>query len=254
MNEVVYEFDAFITSVTANTALQSDVPQIEALGVPASAIAAAETNAVVLLENLVADYTNTALIAAVPTALGNSLRTLLAKPLKAVTDVEAYLQELLADPGSAPVLAELEKEVPKSVQLELEQSPVPFLMSLVEATTVPAFFSAVPTAVQDELASILDKGLSIVLSDLKAVGSVTTHAEGPVRTHGPTATGVSLYECPPSYRASSGVFSSGIFPSRERNATPTTAITGRFVHGARPTQHHQSQHHEVPSDKAKQTE
>ena len=183
-----------------------------------------------LLEDIVADYTDVALLATVPTALGNSLRALLAKPLKAVIDVEAYLQQLLANPGTGSVLAELKEQVPEEIQLQLERSPIPFLKNLVEVTTVPAYFSAVPTVVQDDLASILNKGLRIVLNDLEGPGNATVTMNG--TTPAPTAasTGVS-----PSGVFPSGGVPSGILPPGGYNATQPTAGTGRYAYGPRPT-------------------
>ena len=93
-----------------------------------------------------------------PTPILDSLRTILAKPLKAIADISAYLTQLLDEPGVAQTLQELEQIVPADVQQQVASDPVVFLENLVTATTVPVWITLLPTPVQAELASVLDKG------------------------------------------------------------------------------------------------
>lgn len=66
--------------------------------------------------------------------------------------------------------------MPADVQQQVASEPVVFLENLVTATTVPVWITLLPTPVQAELASVLDKGLSIVDADFRATatGSVGT--------------------------------------------------------------------------------
>ena len=66
--------------------------------------------------------------------------------------------------------------MPAEVQQQVASRPVVFLENLVTATTVPVWVTLLPAPVQAELASVLDKGLSIVDADFRATatGSVGT--------------------------------------------------------------------------------
>ena len=162
---VVKEVNEFVAGVAKNPELQTlDIPAIEKV-VPTSVVLAAESDPAKLIEAIVQDSSNTALIGSLPGPVVASLRKLLAKPLKAVADISKYIQQLIASPGVGQALASLEKAVPADLQKQIEANPVPFLENLVTATTVPVWIAAIPTPVQKELASILNKGFSIIEAD-----------------------------------------------------------------------------------------
>ena len=222
----------FISSVIKNPAIVAAVTSIEALGVPAASISAAEANPVVLLENLVADYTNTALIAAVPTALGNTLRTVLAVPLKAIEDIASFITYLEGQPEFENVLSELKEYIPTSIQQEFAASPIPFLENLVEQNTIPPYFSAVPTAIVDEAAATVNEGLAIVLSDF----------ESPSITTVPTIPGTGTGPHPTSFASLTGSVPYGYNNTRSSAGTRGPVTTGLSALPTHSREHH-SRHH-----------
>ena len=182
---MVEEVNEFVAGVAKDPELQTlDIPAIEKI-VPTSVVASAETNPANLIEAIVQDSSNTALIGSLPGPVVASLRKLLAKPLKAVADIEKYIQQLIASPGVGEALISLEKAVPADLSKQIEANPVPFLENLVTATTVPAWIAAIPTPVQKELASILNEGFSIIEADFAGATSGASYltASKPKPTH-----------------------------------------------------------------------
>jgi len=165
-SRVISDGGAFVSSLTANPALASDLSAIQKVA-PTTVIAAAKTDPIALMNAIAADTPNTSLIAQIPTPVVQSLQSLLAKPIKAVTDIGTYLSQLFASPGVAQTLVNLGNQVPPKVQEEIVSNPVPFVENLITATTVPAWVTAVPAPVQEQLASVLNKGLSIIAADLE---------------------------------------------------------------------------------------
>lgn len=68
--------------------------------------------------------------------------------------------------------------MPADVQQQVASQPVVFLENLVTATTVPVWITLLPTPVQAELASVLDKGLSIVDADFRATATAVSTGTG----------------------------------------------------------------------------
>ncbi len=166
-DKVATDVEAYVSSITANPAFISDVEAI-ASAVPASVIAAAEDNPEAFAEAL---FTATALpawVSAIPTPSIDSLETLAAKPIKAVEDVESYVESLINEPGFASVASVLATAVPSSVEAELENDPVSFFQAQITATAQPSYITALPEDIQSDIGSFINKGLSIVASDFEA--------------------------------------------------------------------------------------
>ena len=191
-DKVVTDAAAYISSVTANPAFASDLSAI-ASAVPKSVIAAAEKNPEAFAEALITATALPSWVSAIPTPAIDSLETLAAKPIKAVEDVEAYVESVINEPGFSSVASVLATAVPSSVEAELEKDPVSFFEAQITATAPPAYITALPQDVQSDIGSFINKGLSIVASDLEAKSasfktpSVTKKAS---KTSSATGTGV----------------------------------------------------------------
>ncbi len=176
-SRVLSDGNAFVSSLKANPALASDLPAIQKV-VPTTVIAAAQTDPIALINAIAADTPDTSLIAQIPAPVVQSLESLLARPINVVTDIGTYLSELVASPDVSSVFANLANQVPPDVQEQISSNPIFFVENLITATTVPVWVTAVPVPVQTQLASVLNKGLSIIAADLE--GQTVTF---------PTATG-----------------------------------------------------------------
>ena len=177
----------FATSIGNNPEFKTDVSQI-LNAVPTSVIRAAQTDPAGFVEDVVSNPSNTALLGSVPSSVILSLRRLLEKPIRAVEGVAQYVQQLVRDPSVTQGLRRLTAAVPQDVQQEIQVNPIPFLENLVTATTVPPYLAAVPTSVQEDLASILNKGLSIVESAFDDPTSSALSPPFPIVTGAPSAT------------------------------------------------------------------
>lgn len=106
-------------------------------------------------------------ISAIPTTVLDSLATLLAKPLEADADVNAYLGSLLEEPGASSVLSVLMTNVPTTVQQAFESDSISFVVNFATATPLPAWASSVPAPIQSDLGSVINDALSIIDADLE---------------------------------------------------------------------------------------
>lgn len=61
-------------------------------------------------------------VSAIPTRVTESLETLVAKPIKAVGDVEEYLERLVDEPEIASALSILKTAIPTSVHMGFESN------------------------------------------------------------------------------------------------------------------------------------
>ncbi|KAL2058171.1 hypothetical protein ABVK25_001789 [Lepraria finkii] len=156
----------FLTTVEANPAFQTDLAAVLAVA-PASVVALAESNPDALLEDLASVTSTPAWISAIPTTILDSLATLLAKPLEADADVNAYLGSLLEEPGASSVLSVLMTNVPTTVQQAFESDSISFVMNFATATPLPAWASSVPAPIQSDLGSVINDALSIIDADLE---------------------------------------------------------------------------------------
>jgi hypothetical protein len=153
------------------------------------------SNPEILLEELAAHPSDLpALVSAIPTGVIDSLETLAAKPIKAVKDVETYIESLIEEPGVSSVLSVLMTAVPTSVQNAFESGPVKFVENLITATALPPWVTDIPAPLQSDIGSVVNKGLSIVAADLEATGAPIPASSGffPTVVVKPTGTGTGV--------------------------------------------------------------
>ena len=166
-DQVASDFVAYISSVTANPAFQSDINAI-ASAIPSSVIAAAEQHPEAFAEALITATALPAWISAIPTPALDSLETLAAKPVKAIEDVATYIEAVVTAPGFASVGSVLATAIPSSVIAEIESNPESFIEAEFTATGAPAYITALPQDIQSDGGSVINKALSIIASDLEA--------------------------------------------------------------------------------------
>ena len=116
-------------------------------------------------------------VSAIPTPVLESLETLVAKPIKAVGDVEGYLEQLVRESEVASAISVLMTAVPTSVQQAFGSNPASFLENIVTATSLPSWVTGIPAPLQSDIGSIVNEALSIIDKDLGG-GANTTGASG----------------------------------------------------------------------------
>ena len=187
---VVSDVEAFVASVTANPAFQSDISAL-ASAIPSSVIAAAEQNPEAFAEAILTATTLPSWVSAIPTAALGSLETLAAKPIKAGEDLVSYVGSVIDQPGFSSVASVLATAVPSSVVAQLEADPASFVQAQITANGPPAYITALPPDVQSDIGSFINAGLSIAASDLEASSvSVAPFSQPSVK---PTGTGTGVY-------------------------------------------------------------
>ena len=123
-------------------------------------------------------------VSAIPTPVVDSLETLIAKPIKAVGDVEGYLGKLVEEPGVASAITNLMTAVPKSVQRTFETNPAGFLENIITATALPSWITDIPAPVQSDIGSIVNEALSIIDEDLEGATNATGTSSGFIPSSG----------------------------------------------------------------------
>ena len=99
----------------------------------------AESDLDALIDQIAAGGDVPAWVSAIPTPVVDSLETLVAKPIKAVDDVEGYLEQLAEEPEVASAISVLMTAVPTSVQHAFESNPAGFLENIITATALPSW-------------------------------------------------------------------------------------------------------------------
>ena len=120
------------------------------------------------------------------------LETFVAKPIKAVGDVEGYLARIVEEPEFASAISALMTAIPTSVQQALESNPAGFLENNVNATPLPPWVTDIPAPLQRGIGSIVNEALSIIDNDLQSNISTTRASIGLIPSAGyatATATG-----------------------------------------------------------------
>ena len=163
-----------MTTLEANPAFQQDVAALET-ALPSSVVQEAEHDPEALIDQIGTDGKIPAWVSAIPTPVVESLETLVAKPIKAVDDVEGYLDQLLSEPEVASAISVLMTAVPTTVQQSFESNPAGFLENIATATALPSWVTDIPAPLQSDLGSIVNEALSIVDKDLEG-GAATTGA------------------------------------------------------------------------------
>ena len=131
-------------------------------------------------------------VSAIPTPVIESFETLVAKPIKAVSDVEGYLAQIVEQPEFSSAISVLMTAVPTSVQQALQSDPAGLLENIVTATPLPLWVTDIPAPLQSEIGSIVNEALSIIDNDLQSNTSITRAPIGPMPSSGyatATATG-----------------------------------------------------------------
>lgn len=188
--QVASDVVAYVSSVTANPAFQSDLSALQS-AIPSSVIAQAESNPEAFAEAI---FTATALpswVSAIPTPVIDSLETLAAKPVKAAEDVFSYIEGVITGSDLAAANSIFATAIPSSVIAQLEANPESFIEAQFTATAPPAYITALPAGVESQLGSFVNKGLSIIASDLEA--SSVAPLSLPTRIGAAQASGTGAY-------------------------------------------------------------
>ena len=133
----------------------------------------AEQDPEALIDQIGASGKVPAWVSAIPTPVVESLETLVAKPIKAVGDVEGYLEQLVQEPEVASAISVLMTAVPTSVQQAFETNPAGFLENIATAPALPSWVTDIPAPLQSDIGSIVNEALSIIDKDLEG-GAGTT--------------------------------------------------------------------------------
>lgn len=215
MGRVSSDINDYVKSLVENPTFKSDVAEIEK-ALPTSIVEEAKTNPEAIIHDIATKSSIPAYIDAIPTKAIDSLECLAAPPLKAVNDLERYVSSVIEEPSMKPAIAVLATAVPSNVQHHLQSDPASALKDLITATGTKDWIAAIPTSVQSQLESVINKGLKIFASDLEATASASCS---------PTSTKSVRY---PKATASNGHFMGYI-------ASPTAAAScsGTGVGGAR---------------------
>ena len=112
-------------------------------------------------------------VSAIPTAVIESLQTLVAKPIKAVGDVESYFEQLVGEPEIASAVSVLITAIPASAQQAFISNSASFLENIATATALPSWVTDIPAPLQSDIGSIVNEALSIIDKDLE-VGTGTS--------------------------------------------------------------------------------
>ena len=114
-------------------------------------------------------------VSAIPTPVIESLETIDAKLIKAVDDIENYLEQIVEEPTVASAISDLLTAIPTSVQQALESNPAGLLENIATPTALPPWVTDIPGLIQSSLGSIVNEVLSIIDNDLES-GTHTTGA------------------------------------------------------------------------------
>ena len=144
----------------------------------------AETDPEELIDQIAASGDVPAWVSAIPTPVIDSLETLVAKPIKAVGDVEGYLEQLVEEPEVASAISVLMTAVPTSVQQAFESNPAGFLENIVTATALPSWVTDIPAPLQSDIGSIVNEALSIIDKDLEGGANPTGTSSGFIPSSG----------------------------------------------------------------------
>lgn len=123
-------------------------------------------------------------VSAIPTPVVESLETLVAKPIKAVGDVESYLRQLIEEPGIVSAISVLTTAIPTSVQQAFQSDPASFLENIVTDKALPSWVTDIPAPLQSDIGSIVNEALSIIDKDLEGSASTTGALSGFVSSSG----------------------------------------------------------------------
>ena len=183
--KVLNEIAGFFTTLEANPTFQADVAALAiATAVPSSVVQEAKENPEELIEQAAGSDNDPAWVSAVPTPVVDSLGTLVAKPAKAVGDVEGYLKKIAAEPEIASAISNLMTAVPTSVQQAFETNPAGFLGNIVTATALPSWVTDISAPLQSDIGSIVNEALSIIDNDLEGGANATGTSSGAIPSSG----------------------------------------------------------------------
>lgn len=113
-----------------------------------------------------------------------SLQTLIAKPIKAVSDVENYLEQLIEEPGIVSAISILMTAIPTSVRQAFQSNRAGFLENIATDTALPSWVTDVPAPLQSDIGSIVNEALTIIDKDLEGGASITGASSGFVSSSG----------------------------------------------------------------------
>lgn len=123
-------------------------------------------------------------VSAIPTPVVESLQTLIAKPIKAVSDVENYLEQLIEEPRIVSAISIQMTAIPTSVRQAFQSNRAGFLENIATDTALPSWVTDVPAPLQSDIGSIVNKALTIIDMDLEGGASITGASSGFVSSSG----------------------------------------------------------------------
>ena len=189
--KVFDEVEGFVTILEANPTFRAGIAAL-ITALPSSVVQEAEQDPEALIGQIGANGKLPAWVSAIPTPVIESLETLVAKPIKAVGDVEAYLAQIVEEPEFASAISVLMTAVPTSVQQAFESNPAGFLENIVTATQLPLWATDIPAPLQSDIGSTVNEALNIIDNDLQSNISTTRASIGLTPSSGyatATATG-----------------------------------------------------------------
>lgn len=163
----------FITTLESSPAFQTDVAAILSV-IPSSVVALAESSPEAFLKQIESYTDLPAYLSAIPTSIINSLETLAAKPIQAVSDLTKYIDQVAAGPEVSAAVSVLITAVPTSVQNAFKSDPISFLENIVTKTALPNWVTAIPAPLQSEIGGVINEGLSIIAADLEGTGKASS--------------------------------------------------------------------------------
>lgn len=175
--KVFDEVEGFVTILEANPTFRAGIAAL-ITALPSSVVQEAEQDPEALIGQIGANGKLPAWVSAIPTPVIESLETLVAKPIKAVGDVESYLAQIVEEPEFASAVSVLMTAVPTSVQQAFESNPAGFLENSVTATPLPPWVTGIPAPLQSDIGSIVNEALSIIDNDLQRNISTTRASIG----------------------------------------------------------------------------
>lgn len=165
--KVIDEVESFVTILEANPTFLADVAAL-VTALPTIVVQEAEQDPGALIGQIGANGKFPAWVSAFPTPVVESLETLVAKPIKAVGDVETYLAQIVEEPEFASAISVLVTAVPTSVQQAFESNPAGFLENIVTAKPLPPWINNISAPLQSDIGTVVDKALGIIDYDLQS--------------------------------------------------------------------------------------
>ena len=208
--KVFNEVEGYVTILEANPTFRADIAAL-ITALPSSVVQKAEQDPEALIDQIGANGKLPAWVSAIPTPVIESLETLVAKPIKAVGDIEGYVAQIVEEPEFVSAIFVPMTAIPTSVQQAFESNPAGFLENIVTATPLPPWVTGIPAPLQSDIGSIVNEALSIIENDLQSNISTTRVSIGLTPSSG--------------YATVTATGTGGVVGYNGTNAGPTATLT-----------------------------